>query len=219
MPILGSQFWRELFKDFTLVNEVGVWKQWGIVGTPLNIVVDSNSKITFFGCNNGTSYCYQDKGVDYFTDFTHWLDITQETGEVGTKVFPWMLSNNLGDTKTLKDSNYSLIAVKIETYSGPTHKICLYETNSGTEYSSAEFIHDTSKRYLAITKSGTSLTLKVYGSKDDRLNDENVLSSQSLTLQEDYSFRYIFIGNSWFVSPSHGVIIKVIIEDLQYLIY
>jgi len=199
-------------EDFTTFTDFGRWIQWGIESTPEN-VSRTSTVVTFYGCNNGSTFLYKDYGVDYYQDFIHSLDVVQNSGENESIVFPWMLSNDIGDAKTLRDSSKDWIAIKFETVSG-THRMCLEESNAGSIYDSTPFIHGLTKRYLTITKSGVDFQVDVFNSSDDREANTNVQATLNLTLHSDYSFRYIYSGSSWFTDKNDNCMIKMAIENL-----
>lgn len=199
-----------ILEDFTSYTSFGIWTQWGIEGSPLNIDIISDREVEFYACKNGKTYLYYDKGADYFSDFIHNVDVTPLTTEVGSVAYCWMLSNTLEDAHTLKETSSNYIAVLFEK-DGSNLILKLEECRSGTLYSDSSILSLGTKYYLRIEKVSTALTCKIYSDAERT----TLLDTLALTLGSDYSLRYIFSCNTWFTNLNDRKILKVRIEDLN----
>ena len=138
------------------------------------------------------AYVYKDRGVDHFGDFIHLIDVKSGFEEEESESFMWMLSNDIDDAHGLLVALKTSIGVNFKQVWGD-NTVCLHESYGGNRYYTTSFNGEVDTwYYLAIQKSGTSLTLKIYSDSERT----NLLTTLSLTLQADHKFRYIFPCNT-----------------------
>ena len=168
---------------FTIYNVGGSGNQ---CGAPSKCQMNCSTTST------GSVYAYKDYDVDFFMDFIHTINLDGNGGSGSPEnVIPWMLSNDLGDYQTLQASSKSAIAIEFRQDTAFEQSVHLKELYNGTEYdvSASTWEWGSSTYYFKITKVGTSLTLQIYDD-DERTN---LITTLTLTLHENYSFRYAYV--------------------------
>lgn len=149
------------------------------------------------GYRDEDCYLYKNKGVDYFTDFTHYINC-KPVGAFGTygASYCWMLTNDINDFNGLVVANKTAIGVGC-WHSGSAPYMSLEESFNETRYTTTPVIWLTSgvQYYLNITKSGTFAELSVFD--DAEMTSHVGASPSNLTLHSDHQFQYVFAANTY----------------------
>jgi len=176
-------------EDFTTYTEVD---------SNDHIAVTANH-IDFDAYANEDAYLYDDKGVDYFGDFEHRIDIKPVSySDNDIQVNVMLLSNDIDDAYGLHFYNKTFIAItvyRIDTGFG--NRISLEENYNFTlhkDYCAASF---GTWYYLTVNKAGTDLSCKIYSDSART----TLLDTLNLTLHADHHFRYIFPATTWNFAP------------------
>lgn len=177
----------EDFTDFTVVD------------VPEDRIQVTEDHVDHEAGNDETTYCYRDKGAGYFgSNWEHLVDIRSDTTLDAVSSYQsvvYMCADVAKDwgiqAGSIMDDGDNCVDIRL--YRG----ILLEEVDGGTEYNdcSSFYPQATTWYYLRIKKVGTALTCKIYdtaASRDAETSDEHLLDTLSLTLHEDYTFRYIF---------------------------
>jgi len=192
-------------EDFTTYEEVDTEDD--------RIQFVGTNHIDFDAYENEKTYLYKDFGVDYFGDFEHRIDIkgVYESAGFPTGSF-WLLANSV-------DAYYDLILdsqnfIKLgQGYEVPPATLLIlseWHNVSGGQNDTFTGVLGT-WYYLTIKKVGASLTCKIYSDSDRT----NLLDTLSLTLQEDYKFRYIYPACTPHFDPSYYMNTQMEIENLD----
>lgn len=157
-------------------------------------------KITYSGLNRDEeAHVRYDKGIDYFNgNFEHLEEIRITAAVDGGQCITWMLSNVVGDYKTLMNANENALAVFSVGHSG-AKKIYILELDGGIEYASVLYtVTVNTTYYLKIKRDesvGTYGTIYLYIYSDAART--NLLQTLSVTLHTSKKdFRYIFGAES-----------------------
>jgi len=153
----------------------------------------STVNIDHLATRNETTYVYRDFGVDYFGNWTHDVDARSDFRENDGLGVVWMVANDLGDYRSLYLAGKTLLIVRFYRTVG-TNYIQLFELFD-TNYYSQSFSGALASTwyYFVIEKSGVSLSCKIYYNS----LRTDLVTTLSLTLQDDHSFRYIYGCNSY----------------------
>jgi len=162
------------------------------------IEVDPNSHINVtqyhidhWNIRNESAYMYNDKGTDYFNDFTHLIQAKAVSGNYAGRAYFWVLANAVDDMSGLISG--TCLSVWFYKSTPTTLIIYLREWYAGTPYSDSYVALMDTMYYFTIQKDDTSLSCKIYGDSDRT----NLLDTLSLTLHADHSFRYIYATCSY----------------------
>jgi hypothetical protein len=162
--------------------------------------VDPNTHLAIVGTNhldfdaykNEDCYLYKDYGTDHFGDFEHKVDMKASALDDYDNSFFWMLSNDINDVHDLYGGGKTFLTLRCIKFSGTSH-IVLEEYESGNLWYDDYVITGDTWYYLTVTKSGTSLTCKIYSDSARTI----LLDTLSLTLHADHKFRYLFGCNTY----------------------
>ena len=147
--------------------------------------------VDFRATKNESTYLYRDYGTDYFTDFTHNLEVSADN-EVGTYIQGvfWEVANVVEDYRaSLDDNSHTIYCAFFGGTSRTTKRIDLKEQYNGSEYGSTSggySITYGTTYYLTIEKDGLEVRCKIYSNS----SRTDLLSTLSLTLHTNDSFRY-----------------------------
>lgn len=200
-------------------TDVGNQTQWGIEGLPLRMDVVSGT-FKCYSCKNGSFYTYVDKGEDYFGEsFVHQIDFKVQSNEWGLG-YIWMLANDLGDVRTLSDAHKTFMGIKIiTTPDGPTMQLFQwwYDAELGeVETVGGEFLLTEGQMYyLTITRISSDAKLYYELYSDPSRTEEYLICSTYIGLSGNYSYRYLYIGNTWYVDPNENFIMQLHSENLN----
>lgn len=163
--------------------------------------VDPNSRITISQIlvdanglkRNEDAYVYKDKGVDYFVNFEHEVDVRSPSYiALYGVVLVWGVSNVVDDV-------YAWTwGFSLEVYGVSTSQYDLRfrkkigSSGWGTGDNSTPINHGTWS-YITIKRDGASLTCKIY-SNNERTN---LVETLSLTVGIVEKYRYIYACSSW----------------------
>ena len=165
--------------------------------------VDPNSHITrtqrrvsFSGLTRPESaYVYKDKGAGHFSgDFDHKLDTRVTSSVVYSYAFIWVLALQTGDYEEAKGTPVNVFYVIFWQAGAADWRIEIngaYNGTAGTaDYWNGAALNTT--YYLRIKRTGSTYTCDIYGSAEDRDNEENALANLSVTLTGTTSFSHIY---------------------------
>jgi len=185
-----------------------------------HIVIASPIHVDFDAYRNEDAHLYKDKGIDFFGDFVHFLDVKIPASVDSSVGYCWVLSNDIDDVKGLKDASKTAIGIygRYITSSSPNWLFRIYETYGGSSWESSPFgISPNIQYYLRIEKIVTQLVLRVWTNSNDRDNNDieagSYIGSTSLDLQVDHKFRYVFVCNT--LNSGHSIWIRFDIENLD----
>jgi hypothetical protein len=177
----------EEYENFTTYNEVD----------PNNHIACTANHIDWTSKRNETAYSYKDKGINHFADFVHKIDVKLVSGDIYCTSPFYALTNDLGNLYNLKGNQKPWIAVRMAKAENDVVQFLLTECLAGTEYHDITLVGDNflinTMYYCTITKSGTSLTCKIY-TDSARTTLKKTLS---LTLHNVPLFRYMMTPVSW----------------------
>ena len=179
--------------------------------------VDPNSHLALVGTNhldfdayyNEDCYLYKDYGVGYFGDFTHKVDVRLVADTAYQNGFSWVLANDIDDWFGLDVNSKTAIGINFVENAAPV-ELVLHEIYGGTGYTDAFIPTVGTWYYLTITKSGTSLTCKIYSDSART----NLVDTLSLILHLDHKFRYLFGCNSYNSGNVNQEVCTLDIENL-----
>lgn len=147
------------------------------------------------------AYLVSDKTVDHFGDFTHYFNARFYVTALRPVGIVWMLSNELGDFKSLATANKTALCINFYKHiDAGDYRVQLKEAYNGTEYSDVWNIGvsiDGVWKYFKVVKSGVTLTVTIYPTSIDRMTNTNADDILTLTLHADHKFRYIFACNTY----------------------
>lgn len=194
-PVLATP----VYEDFTTYTEED----------PNNHITVAENHIDHYAVGNEDAYLYDDKGVDHFTDFEHLVDFyIDEVYQQWAYGWVWTLSNAVDDIKGLIDANEDLLMVEIGMWSTGVYQIFLYEFDAGTGYSHMGMLSLDVWFYLTLRKIGVDFCCEIYTDSARTVLNDNL----TLTLQNDYTFRYIHGCNTF--NDGRSVICDYDVENL-----
>jgi len=164
--------------------------------------VDPNNHIAKIGTNHvdaivarsEDAYLYKDKGIGYFADFEHKIDVKlTPSAQTGGWTAVWMLTNDIDDVKGLRIASKTYLMVNIYHDPNEPCRIYLEENYAGAQYHSYYDGTVDTWYYLTITKAGTTLTCKIYSDS----SRTTLITTKSLTLHGSWAFRYVFAVNTY----------------------
>ena len=176
-----------VYEDFTTFTEVEEDDR----------IQKTATHVDFLDRRDETTYLYKDYGADHFSDFTHWLNVYRDTHGNGSFVCFWLLANVVKGEKAMRDDHDAHI---FANFGGTLVGSDLSEVDSlGNKYSAGwEALSLDTWYYVAISKSGTTLTLDIYSTEALReAGGDGDVRHATLTLHEDYEFRYLYVGNTY----------------------
>ena len=141
-------------------------------------------------------YRTKDFGVDYFGDFTHWVDVnvTALTNNPDSAFVGWGLSNADDDFNDIDIANGSGLFLWMQRLGATTYFFRLYDLTTGTMTSLdlSVGIAVNTESFLAITRSGTTWTVEIYSSDTLRTTggsgDVDTISGTSNSIV----YRYVY---------------------------
>ncbi|UCF13373.1 MAG: hypothetical protein JSW06_03715 [Thermoplasmatales archaeon] len=168
-----------VYEDFTTFEELD----------PNNHINVTPTRVTQEAWHNEDSYVVNDYGTDYFTNFTHYLDVCATYGPNNRgKVF-WQIANLKAPYSTLFYSYEVYISIYL--WNG---NLQMTEHLHNTEfYDASTSIDFNTIYYLIINKNGTNMSCEVY-TDSERTNHYDTIN---LTLHDNHKFRYLYVANSW----------------------
>ena len=175
----------ENFLDFTEVEEY-------------DDIQKTANHVDFLDRRDRTTYLYKDYGIDHFGNFTHYLDVYRgQHGSASWCAF-WSLADVVKGEKAMRDANDEHIFVNFGGTAPPQIYINEYTSGGSFNYKSICYISVGTWYYLKIAKSNTFFSVDIYSTEALRENGGNGdVGYNNLTLSVDYSFRYLYIGNSY----------------------
>lgn len=174
-------------------------------------------------CSNmATTKLHDDKGLDYFGDFTHLVDMRikdRNCGIGGQGIF-WMLTKDANDWRSLVILQKNFIFLRAEAVTGDddVYTVYLEERVDGdaTVYQDSVVVPYQTYMYFLIKKVGISLKVGIYSTSNLRdlgnAEDGNI-GNLSLALNGNWTFQYIYSCQSY--SDSNGYWIQLNIENLN----
>lgn len=179
------------YEDFTIYTEVDV---------PANhIQLVGTNHIDFEAHRDEDCYLYKDYGVDYFTDFEHWVDVRIVSGSanyVGNYV--WALAHVIDDMKGIRDANEEALGIQFYYNTVVDVSLVLVELEGGNYHEDTILISLNTWYYLKIIKSGVSLTCEICSTEAKRIIGGAVdIGTLSLTLVASHSHRYVYGCNTY----------------------
>jgi hypothetical protein len=188
------------YEDFTAFTEVDV---------AADRIQKTANHIDHHAYRNETTYLYKDYGAAHFGDFTHKIKVRSNGGASNNGAL-WMLANNIGELKTLKDSSNNHIFLF-----GFGTTLYLREVSSGLNYSDSTSFTANTWYYMKIVKLGTSLNAYVYS--DDTYT--TLLDTLTLTLHTDHTFRYLYGCNTYNSGDAYNAINDIENFDIGEVTY
>jgi hypothetical protein len=185
-----------VYEDFTTFTEVDVGAD-RIQKTANHI--DHASEM------NETTYLYKDYGAAHFGDFTHKIKARMVSGDNGVVTYAWMLANDVNNAYWLYTGDKDFIGVNFAR-SGGSYLVKLYENAGGTLY--YDIWNGGSVNtwyYIKMVKLGTSLYAYIYTDADYT----TLVDTLHITLQSDYTFRYLYGCTAWDNNTSYGGIMDI----------
>jgi len=158
------------------------------------ITIINATYVQYLSDRSKTRYIYYDFGVDGLHNYKIYGHFKQDYHNEDAWTAFCMMSNWLGGEKQhrdiLEDHTYFTI--------GGPGEIHLYEYDSGVFYSGSEkVVPDDTDFWYKLEKNGLIFEFDVYTTKALRNAEENGdWFDDSLTLQNDYSFRYFYLVNN-----------------------
>jgi hypothetical protein len=180
------------YEDFTDYEELDDNEHIDLVGT---------NHVDHYAIRSEDAYLYKDKGIDYFANFEHLVDVRSDFAVTSSVGYVWMLANDVDDAKGLMDADETFIW--LDTYKTSTIRyLRLVEGYGGSSYVDQVAVYANTWYNLRIKKVGTTFTCRIW--KDDstsRDNDdtgaESYVTELSLTLHADHNFQYIYACNTY----------------------
>lgn len=174
-----------LYEDFTTFTEVDV---------AADRIQKTANHVDHVAERDETTYLYKDYGASHFDDFIHKVKVKAASGDTSGFGAVWVLANDLDDLKALETGNKTCIslsflksATDLKTRLGKTYGgASTHDENSGG-FSFGDWV------YAKIVKSGTSLNAYLYSDSDYSV----LVDTLTLTLDGDWSFRYLYGCNSY----------------------
>lgn len=171
------------YEDFTTFTEVDI---------AADRIQKTANHIDHYSIRNEETYLYKDYGVAHFGNFTHKIKVKAVSPTVGCIASVWMLANDLGDTKTLKDNGNTYIQI-IFYRSAAFFYMYLREAYDHSIYSSNAMGYSFDTWYYPrIVKSGTSIHAYIYTNSDYTVLKHDL----SLTLHANHTLRYLYGCNT-----------------------
>ena len=176
-----------------------------------HIIIIGPNHVDFVSRRDEDAYLYKDMGEGYFTDFENLLTVRVNNLDGSDYATVWALTNDVDDMKGLIDNERTYIQVVFYGgWSEPYHRIWL-EEGYGSPYSiTTDYCGVTlgTTYYLKIGKTGTSLYCEIYSDA----SRTNLLTTLTLTLGANHSFRYIFVCNTY--NSGHTLTCSIDIDNL-----
>jgi len=156
---------------------------------------------TFTGLRRSDNEVYlsRDFGAAHFSDFFHEFDLRITAIEVTTRVWRascYTISKVLGDWVFLRDNNHEALSLHVNNPAELADKfyISIRELKDGVSWATvfATILDTGTTYYFKVSKHGTSLLVEIYSDSART----TLIESQSHTLQEDYTYRYLMIPES-----------------------
>jgi len=175
--------------------------------------VDPNNRITVTApkcetaglSRNETAHVSKDRGVDHFGDFECLFTIrTKTSGSADAIVLMAVVANAVDDWKDLSAG----IGVMLQGHTTYT----IYVAGVSTGYSSNYACADNTIRYCTLTRTGSSVELKIY--TDSAKTNLDATLSITLDATDNVNYRYIYGMQSWYDQQVH-TITGAYIEDLD----
>jgi len=172
-----------------------------------HIDIHSSTHVVHDAYRNEECYMYKDYGVSHFKNFEHVIDVKMVfTSNYGLSFF-WGIADYLETYRGLLNDSRDGMFSAIWKNSFGERFIGIWELEHGVrvglDTTVADVIQSDSWYYLTIEKSGTTWTCKIYS---DEVK-ETLVDTLTITLQNNYEFRYFFGCNvdDNDVSPNHNV--------------
>lgn len=176
-------------QDFTIPEWVEV--------DPNNHITATEHHIDFEDYRNETAYKVRDMGADYFHDFIHHVDINRITHTGAPVSWVWGLANAVNGDRELRDAGEDFLCLAVSA-AAPVCNFGICEYKGGVIQDHMEHaIEEGVPIYVKLVKAGTSLVCHVYNNPDRAPEHELEWSPLSITLTEDYKFRYIYVCNTY----------------------
>ena len=135
--------------------------------------------------NSRDAYLYFDCGIDFFTNFTHSIDIRVDNNFGIAMGYTWVLSNTLKNWRDMTIGNDDSIGVR---FSAQNDFLSIVELDEGTQYTDDYVYSINTWYYLNIIKTDMNLTCNIYSDSERTI----LLDTLALTLHSNWSFRYIY---------------------------
>ena len=173
-----------------------------IVDYPTFTEVDPNTHLALVGTDhldfdayrNEDCYLYKDYSADYFDDFTHKVDIKVSGMDVGDRGTVWALADEVNDAYYFWLNNKKWASIKIQKTLGDGIRLYLVKSGlpTGNTTQSTLTLSELTWYYLTITKSGTSLSCKIYSDSART----TLLDTVVINFSTDAKFRYLYGCNT-----------------------
>jgi len=151
-----------VYEDFTTYNETD---------GPTKVTVTASTITLTAGDRDEDYYVTKDFGANYFGDFTHWVDVnvTSLTNDSTSNAICWGLGESEDDFKDIDDaaSEDGLILWAQYSDTPGEYNFTAYDLQSGSLTiigSVSATINVNTPSYLAISRSGTTVTVEIYSS-------------------------------------------------------
>lgn len=205
--IVPDVYWDE--QDLLTYNETD---------GPGKVTITENQITLTNGDRDEDYYVTYDFGIGYFTNFTHWVDVnvTSLTDHVFSGFACWALSNADDDLKDIDDANGDALFIWPRSADATHYLIEIYNLDAGAinsiDTSSAIAVNTLS--YLAISRSGTTITCEIYSSAALRIaggaGDVDTISGTVINT----AFRYLY-GLGSYSAAQAGKDISGIVSNLR----
>jgi len=198
------------YEDFTTYTEVDPKSHIGLVGT---------NHIDHHAYCDEDAYLYKDKGVGFFSNFTHHVDFKSDFLQDWAYSSTWLVSNTVDDWRgheaTLVDY-ITVSPIRVSLAYPPLNRIRLQQC-SGTITSQDIGISANTWYYLRIEKDGTNVTCRVWTNSNDRTDNDagagSYIGQITVSMAYDISFRYIYACSTYNSGSSYNK--NVDIENLD----
>jgi hypothetical protein len=186
------------YKIVTVLDDLEDWSAYSEVDPNSHIALeDSDKRINHDNYQDETAYLYLDYGVDGLDNFDHIFSFKITSSESHSYCFiPWMVSNNLEDVKTARDTAGHYFAyLGVNNNNGVFNTFAQVKDSGGigTSGSNPSISLNTTYYCRVIKDQGTDkITFYIYTSED--MEVENLLWSETFTLDNGLDFRYRFQG-------------------------
>jgi hypothetical protein len=188
--------WQDIINDKTFYPVTEDFSTYTKID-PNNHILNLVNNLDFQAYNNETAYLCKDKGIDYFSSFTHEIQVMVKSSVVGNPwTTVWGLANEIGDFLSLQ--NFLSLTIYCGYGDPALPWIGLYEWN-GIDWNGGLLRIDYDKwYYLRIIKTETQLTMEIYSD----FNRTVLVNSQSFPLMSSIKYRYIYACASWNLGTS-----------------
>jgi len=163
------------YEDFTTYTDVDEDSDFTI--TANKITIDTLRR-------DALSYIRSDKGIDHFTDFTHYLKVNWIGADLKATCGFWNLSNSSNSIFQMETNNEGINARLFFKLTGTLHQWSIFDMTDGDNdrYNGA-----LGTLYLEISRSGTTFTMRLYSDEARTLLQDTVTVETDLT-----AYRYLF---------------------------